>query len=79
MTRIKSGIHGVADMIPPMSIALRQLRRAAALLLGLAALSSAALLASLLIWAPWRHTPGPAPRTLLASIGADITTAAQSA
>jgi serine/threonine-protein kinase len=37
----------------------------------LAALSSAALLASLLMWAPWRRTPGPAPRTLLASIGAD--------
>jgi serine/threonine-protein kinase len=23
------------------------------------------------MWAPWRRTPGPAPRTLLASIGAD--------
>ena len=37
----------------------------------LAALSSTALVASLLMWAPWRRPPGPAPRTLLASIGAN--------
>src|SRR5258706_10666724 len=30
-----------------------------------------ALIAALVSWAPWRSTPPPAPRTLLASIGAD--------
>jgi Tol biopolymer transport system component len=36
----------------------------------LAALSGAALIAALVIWAPWRAVPIPQPRRLLASIGA---------
>jgi serine/threonine-protein kinase len=33
---------------------------------------SVALMSALLAWAPWRTTPVPAPRKLLASIGADV-------
>jgi serine/threonine-protein kinase len=36
-----------------------------------AVVSTTALLASLLMWAPWRTTPAPNPRKLLTSIGAD--------
>jgi len=36
-----------------------------------ATVSTVALLAGLLTWAPWRSAPAPTPRKLLASIGAD--------
>jgi len=36
-----------------------------------ATVSTVALLAGLLTWAPWRSAPAPTPRRLLASIGAD--------
>ena len=42
---------------------------------AVAGVSGVALISSLVVWSPWRSAPVPAPRTLLASIGADASLA----
>ena len=56
---------------PPLAAPTPRSVVARALPWALAGTFGVALIAALVLWAPWRSAPVPAPRTLLASIGAD--------
>jgi serine/threonine-protein kinase len=61
--------EGVLAATPGATAAVPAWRRA--LPWAVAGMFGVALIASLLVWAPWRSTPVPTPRKLLALVGAD--------
>ncbi len=68
---LEGAFETAAPQTPPLAAAVPRSIVARALPWALAATFGVALIAGSVLWAPWRSAPVAAPRTLLASIGAD--------
>jgi len=73
IARIQAGTADVAATSTVISPAATRSSTARVLPWTLTAVSVVALIAALLVWAPWRAATVPQPRRLLANIGADAT------
>ncbi len=68
---LEGAFETAAPQTPPLAAAIPRPVVVRALPWALVATSTIALITAVVLWGPWRSAPVPAPRKLLASIGAD--------